>query len=69
MMKIHAPSDRTNPSRSRENGRDPRCGSSFEVFVTMRMMQKPVMIASVIGASTPPHTIVSHTPSLTLRYA
>ena len=54
---IHAPSASTKPSRSCENGRDAVSGASLRVFEMMRMMQKPVITASVIVASAPPQTM------------
>ena len=55
---IHAPSPSTNPSRSAENGRDARSGSSFHDAVMILISVKPFMMPGAIGASTPPASIM-----------
>ena len=63
MTKNQAPSAITNPSRSREKGREARCGSWFQRVLMMRMSWKPRRISGAMGESTPPATMVSRTPA------
>ena len=51
---IHAPSATTNPSRSTENGREPRSGSWFQESVRIFIRMKPFTMPSEMGASAPP---------------
>src|ERR1041385_3714171 len=51
------------PERLRENGRDARCGSSFQSLVNTVMRLKPARMPGAIGASTPPDSITSCRPS------
>ena len=57
-----APSARTNPSRSRSNGRLARGGSSLRVD-RARMDAKPPRPMGVMAASLPPVTMTSAWPS------
>src|SRR5262249_8934557 len=63
-MRIHAPSPRTNPSRSPLNGRDALFESSFHFVVTVPMRQNAVIKPKVMQASTPPVIAASISPSL-----
>src|ERR1051325_285097 len=51
------------PERLRENGRDARCGSSFQSLVKTVMRLNPARMPGAIGASTPPDSITSWRPS------
>ncbi len=69
MMKNHEPSAITNPSRSREKGREARCGSWFHRVLMMRMSWKPRRIRGAMGESTPPATMVFKKPDWMWRKA
>ena len=61
MMRMPAPSARTNPSRSRSNGRLARVGSSFRVD-RARIAANPPRPMWVIAASLPPVIMMSARP-------
>src|SRR5256714_4786651 len=57
----------TKPSRSRSNGRDARCGSSFRVLSAF-IAEKPARPIGMIDASAPPARKMSASPNLIMRH-